>query len=293
MDATNIDLIIQAAINEDLCPYPEDRIVIALDSRENELIDVTSDAIFQDEEGRAAVFARSCGVLSGSVPVSRLYGLLDPAVKLQFHKTDGQRFDAGEKIASLEGKVRSILRGERIALNFLGHLSGIASEVHALTRVLAGVPVKILDTRKTIPGLRELEKRAVVHGGGVNHRMGLYDMILIKDNHIDASGSIAGAVRRVRQRYGSQYTIEVETRTLEEVREAMAAGIDRIMLDNMPVSLIRKAVKLIEGKIETEVSGSVDRKKVRKLRRIPIDYVSAGYITNSAGQSDFTMKMVE
>jgi nicotinate-nucleotide pyrophosphorylase (carboxylating) len=293
MSSVYFDLIIKSAISEDLCPYPEDRIEITIDTRENELIDVTSDAIFGEEEGQARIVAKSVGVLSGCLPVKRIFELLDPSVKLQFHKSDGESFRSGEMVASLEGKVRSILRGERIALNFLGHLSGIATEVRVLARLLDGTRIKILDTRKTIPGMRELEKKAVLHGGGANHRMGLYDMILIKDNHIDAAGSIAESVRRVRQRYGSQYKIEVEARSLEEVEEAASSGIDRILLDNMPKSLVKKAVRLISGRTEIEVSGKMDRKKIKRLRTIPLDYVSAGYITNAAGHSDFSMQIIK
>jgi nicotinate-nucleotide pyrophosphorylase (carboxylating) len=293
MNSVYLDLIIKSSISEDLCPFPEDRIEITIETRENELVDVTSDAIFGEEKGQARIVAKSDGVLSGCLPVKRVFELLDPFVKLQFHKSDGESFRSGEMIASLEGKIRSILRGERIALNFLGHLSGIATEVRMLTRLLTGTRIKILDTRKTIPGMRELEKKAVLHGGGANHRMGLYDMILIKDNHIDASGSIAESVRRVRQRYGSQYKIEVEARSLSEVEEAASSGVDRIMLDNMPKALMKKAVRLISGRTEIEVSGKMDRKKLRRLRGIPIDYVSAGYITNAAGHSDFSMQMIK
>jgi len=290
MDSPYLDLIIKTAISEDLCPYPEERLEISLSAKENELMDVTSDAIFQEEEGSGIIIAKSDGVLSGCLPVKRLYQLLDPALVLKFHKGDGEGFRKKDHILSLQGKVRSILRGERTALNFFGHLSGIATEVQFLVRMLEGTKVKILDTRKTLPGLRELEKKAVLHGGGSNHRMGLYDMILIKDNHIDAAGSIAQAVRRVRQRYGTQYKIEVEARTIEEVQEAVSSGVDRIMLDNMPKSLIKRAVKLISAKAEIEVSGNMNRRNVRKLRGIPVDYLSAGYITNAAGHSDFSMQ---
>ena len=290
MDSPYLDLIIKTSISEDLCPYPEEKLEISLNAKENELMDVTSDAIFQEEGGRARIIAKSDGVLSGCLCVKRLYQLLDPTLVLKFHKGDGERFRKGDYIVSLQGKLRSILRGERTALNFLGHLSGIATEVQYLVQMLQGTKIKILDTRKTLPGLRELEKKAVVHGGGSNHRMGLYDMILVKDNHIDAAGSIAKAVRIVRQRYGTQYKIEVEARTLEEVQEAISSGVDRIMLDNMPKSLIKQAVRLISAKAEVEVSGNMDRKKVKKLRGIPLDYLSAGYITNAAGHSDFSMK---
>ena len=286
-----IDLVIKTALSEDLTPHPEDRIEITIDVKEKEFIDVTSDAIFHDEECQADILAKSEGVLSGSSVVKRVFEIVDPSLFLQFHKTDSEFFSKGEKIATLKGKIKSLLRGERIALNFLGHLSGIATEVNKLVKVLVGTEIKILDTRKTLPGLRELEKKAVVHGGGENHRMGLYDMILIKDNHIDAAGSITEAVKRVRVRYGARYKIEVETRWLTEVEEAVSCRVDRIMLDNMQKNQIKRAVRIIGGKAEIEVSGNMNRKTIRKLRNLPVDYISSGYITNAAGHSDFSMKI--
>ena len=158
-------------------------------------------------------------------------------------------------------------------------------------RILQGTGIKILDTRKTLPGLRILEKQAVVHGGGQNHRMGLFDMVLIKDNHIDAAGSITEAVNKVRSHWGNRYKIEVETRTLEEVKEAFSCGVERIMLDNMKRGLIKKAAELVKDACEIEVSGNMDIKKIKALRKIAIDYISAGYLTYASGQSDFSLKI--
>jgi nicotinate-nucleotide pyrophosphorylase (carboxylating) len=184
-----------------------------------------------------------------------------------------------------------MLIGERTALNFLGHLSGIATKARRLVQILNDPRIRILDTRKTLPGLRVLEKQAVVHGGCSNHRMGLYDMVLIKDNHIDGAGSITEAVHAVRKRYTDRYVIEVETRNIQEVEEAVSAGADRIMLDNMDISLIRKALRMIGGRVEIEVSGNIDEHNIARLRGLDIDFVSMGSLTYGAVHADFTLML--
>ncbi|MCK4804354.1 MAG: carboxylating nicotinate-nucleotide diphosphorylase [Spirochaetes bacterium] len=292
MDTSPVDLAVKAALSEDLCADFSESLNDLLTGKRTDLIDVTSDAVFSDDKNEAVVISKSEGVLSGSAVFQKVFQLIDPSLSVIFFKKEGDPFHISEKIVSVKGRVKSILMGERTALNFLGHLSGIATEVSRLVRILEGTRIKILDTRKTLPGLRELEKRAVVHGGGKNHRMGLYDMVLIKDNHIDAAGSITGAVQKVRSIHADRFKIEIECRSMGEVEEALSLGVDRIMLDNMPGKMVKRAVKLIGGKTEVEVSGSMNRKRIKKLRGIPVDYISAGYITNSTAQSDFSMKIL-
>jgi nicotinate-nucleotide pyrophosphorylase (carboxylating) len=265
---------------------------LTLDSEiTSRLADVTSDVVLEDEEVAAVVFAKSAGILSGTKPFARVYSLVDPKVELSFFRNDGDRFEKGERIVGLDGRAVSIFKAERTALNFLGHLSGIATEVGRLVQLLKKSDIKLLDTRKTLPGLRSLEKAAVVHGGGVNHRMGLFDMVLLKDNHIDAVGSITEAVSKIRAAHGDAYTVEVETRNLEEVEEALETEVDRIMLDNMNRRMLKKAVRRIGGRAEIEVSGNMNRKTIRRLRKIPVQWISVGYITYAAGHSDFSLRV--
>ena len=245
MDSFSVDLIVKAALIEDLVAGPDEELNRFLKIRKSnlirkpDLIDVTSDAIFEEEEIEASVIAKSNGILSGSIALTKVFEFVDSDLYLTFYKKDGEPFHKNEKIVSLNGRIKSILKGERTALNFLGHLSGIATEVNKLVQILEGTGITILDTRKTLPGLRELEKNAVVHGGGKNHRMGLFDMVLIKDNHIDAAtgkpetgipaGPIAAAVKKVRSIYGKRYKIEVEARSDSEIEEALLSEVDRIM----------------------------------------------------------------
>jgi nicotinate-nucleotide pyrophosphorylase (carboxylating) len=292
MDSDSLDLIVKFALTEDLAEQFGAQYRNYIQGSTADLKDITSDAIFTEETGAARVVAKSDGILSGSCAFLHVYRILDPDLDIELDLSDGASFSKGDTVARLHGRIRSILRGERTALNFIGHLSGIATEVHSLVCILEGTKTKILDTRKTLPGLRALEKEAVVHGGGQNHRMGLYDMVLIKDNHIDRSGSITEAVSRVRASYGDKYRVEVETRTIEEVEEASCAGVDRIMLDNMSPRMAKRAVCIVGGRTEIEVSGNMTRGKIRRLKSVCADYISAGYITHSAGHSDFSLLMV-
>lgn len=286
-----VGIIISQALCEDLCADFARGITGMLDGREPRFEDVTSDAVFGDERGEAQVIAKSSGILSGSVAFRRVFEAIDPELSVKFLIEDGRAFKSGDTVAAVSGRVKSILMGERTALNFLGHLSGIATNSRGFVNALGKSRVRILDTRKTLPGLRLLEKEAVVHGGGENHRMGLYDMVLVKDNHIDAAGSITEAVKRVRSRWEDKYRIEVETRNLAEVEEALRAKVDRIMLDNMPRRMVRRAVKLIGGRIEIEVSGNVTRRRVRGMRKLAVNYISAGSITSAAGHADFSLRI--
>ncbi len=299
MDSGSLDLIVKLALAEDL--LSQGRLTAQRDLLESAFegidpsADITSLAVFPDETADtgalALVVARQKGILSGIAAFARTYAVLDGELVCFFEKKDGESFEKGDTVVRLSGRVRSILAGERTALNFLSHLSGVATEAHRTASYLRGSTVTLLDTRKTLPGLRALEKEAVRHGGGENHRMGLYDMILIKDNHIDRSGSIAEAVRRVRDAHGDRYKIEVETRTITEVQEALAAGVDRIMLDNMPRHTVRRAAKLVGDSCEIEVSGNITRKRIRRFRGLDIDYVSCGFITHSAPSCDFSLSI--
>ena len=196
----------------------------------------------------------------------------------------------GDALVRIKGRTGSILTGERTVLNFLGHMCGVATKTKELTSLLKGTAIKILDTRKTMPGFRVLDKYAVRSGGGENHRMGLYDMVLIKDNHIKAAGGIAEAVVKARSAYGDKYKIEVETTNIDEVREALSQDIDIIMLDNMDRKTMKMAVNIIAGKRKIDASGNMDIKKIRQIRDFRIDYISIGAITHSVNSLDLSMK---
>ena len=291
MQEQSLDVLIKHALAEDLCDDFQKGFGALLADGKASFSDVTSDALFTDEKADVSVHAKSNGVLSGSKPFCRVFDIVDSSLTTSFCVLDGDPFSSGDAIATLNGSIHSILAGERTALNLIGHLSGIATTVRELSELLNGTSIRILDTRKTLPGLRSVEKEAVLHGGGANHRMGLFDMVLIKDNHIDRAGSIEGAVRAVKNRHGNRYKIEVETRTLAEVEQAVRAGVDRIMLDNMDVAAVEEAASLINGRAEIEVSGNINREKIMKLRHLPIDYISVGFITYAAGHADFSLTL--
>ena len=252
--------------------------------------DVTSDAIFGDEACTAVLISKDEGVLAGIELFQGVFRKIDPAVKVTALKTDGTRLSRGDKVALLEGKTRSLLSGERTAINFLAFLSGIATGTRAFVDAAAKAgKTVILDTRKTLPGFRRLSKYAVLVGGGKNHRMGLYDMVLIKDNHIDAAGSLTAAVERVRTRWKDRFKIETECRTLEEVQEAMKVGVDIIMLDNMDSATAAKAVALGDGKVLFESSGDMTLERVAEYAPTGVDYISVGKLTHSVKAFNFSM----
>jgi len=284
-----VDCIITLALREDLFSNPS-KWCSPFDEKEKTLFqDVTTTSIFDKEQGSGFIKAKSPGVLSGARVVERVYYMIDPHLKVDFFVDDGSSFTPQKRVAEIKGRIKSILMGERTALNFLCHLSGVATEVRRLVKILEGTQIKILDTRKTLPGMRILEKQAVLHGGGINHRMGLYDMVLIKDNHIDVAGSIKEAVCRVREALGNRYMVEVEARNLKEVKEALEAEVDRIMLDNMNRRMIRKACSIIGSKCEIELSGNMRPKRIKRLKRVGANFISCGYITSSACHADFSM----
>jgi nicotinate-nucleotide pyrophosphorylase (carboxylating) len=272
----NLNTLIEMAFNEDL-----------LDTG-----DVTSEAIFQDEIYSYKLMAKESGILCGIEIFTAVMKFIDNNITVKKYFDDRDSINRGDIIADISGPVVSVLKGERTALNFISHLSAIATKTAVFVKRAEG-KVIILDTRKTLPGYRELHKFAVNCGGGENHRMGLYDMIMIKDNHSDAAGGITAAVERVKARWGDKYKIEVETRNMEEVKEALNCGADRIMLDNMSDADMEEAVEFIAGRAETEASGNMDLQRIKSTSQTGVDYISFGELTNSVKAFDFSLKEIK
>jgi nicotinate-nucleotide pyrophosphorylase (carboxylating) len=258
--------------------------------------DLTSEAIIeQDLLTEGTIVANEEGVIAGLEIAKMVFHQLDPNLVFESSFKDGNRVMRKEEVATLKGSVRSILSGERTALNFLQRLSGIATLTSKYVEKIKDTEGKILDTRKTTPGLRTLEKYAVKMGGGENHRMGLFDMILIKDNHIKAVGNISRAIQKAKAKYPKE-RIEVETKNLDEVAEAVNSGADWIMLDNMSVEEMKKAVKVIRSsprKIKIEASGRIDLNNVREVALTGVNFISVGALTHSAPALDFSLLLVE
>lgn len=254
--------------------------------------DVTSDAIFCDEVAEYWLIAKDEGVLCGMDVVREVLHRVDPDIALDTTYTDGDKVFPDDEVAKISGPTKQILCAERTLLNFLSHLSGIATSTARFVEAAKG-KVKILDTRKTLPGWRKLQKYAVKCGGGTNHRMGLYDMVLIKDNHVDEAGGVTEAIQRVRDAWGNRFSIEVETRTLKEVIEAVESGADIIMLDNMDNSTMHKAVEIIDGRAETEASGNMSVERVAGVAATGVDFISVGALTHSVIALDFSLKKRE
>jgi nicotinate-nucleotide pyrophosphorylase (carboxylating) len=242
--------------------------------------------------GRGFVKAKSPGVLCGQDVFSEVFRQVDPSIIINWLTRDGETLASLDVCVKFSGSLRSILIAERTALNFLQRLSGISTLTSQYVEMIKHTKARIIDTRKTTPLWRELEKYAVRTGGGLNHRMGLYDMYLIKDNHITAAGSISDAIQRVlenNQKSGAKYQIEVETRNLAEIEEALKFPVTRIMLDNMPVDEMRKAIRLINGKCEVEASGGVSLNTVKAIAEIGVDFISVGALTHSAPAMDLSL----
>jgi nicotinate-nucleotide pyrophosphorylase (carboxylating) len=235
---------------------------------------------------RAQLVARTDGILAGIDVCRQVFLTLDRSIRFVAKLNDGSRFRKGQVLAEVHGRARPILTAERTALNFIQRLSGIATTTRRFVDAVRGTSAAILDTRKTTPGWRTLEKHAVRCGGGTNHRTGLYDMILIKDNHIAAAGSITAAIDRCRS---SRLPMEVETQTLADVKAALAAGAGRILLDNMTVAQMKRAVTLARGKAKLEASGGVTLRNVRRIAETGVDYISVGAITHSAPAADIAL----
>ncbi len=254
--------------------------------------DITTDTLVPpDQAGKGVIVAKEDIVLCGSAIAGRVFRTLDPMIDVHSVYDDGAHVSAGKAVMAVRGRMRGLLQGERTALNFLQRLSGIATHVDRFARAVAAYPVRLVDTRKTIPGWRELEKYAVRVGGGVNHRMGLYDGVLIKDNHIIAAGSIRRAVAMTRRRVHHLVKIEVEVDTLDQVREALEAGADVIMLDNMSPEQIQTAVIAIDGRAQVEISGNVSLEKLPELADSGVDLISVGALTHQATAVDLSMRI--
>ena len=254
--------------------------------------DVTSQAVAPDGERAATLWSKDTGVLAGEEVFAAVFRAIDPDVRVRFALHDGAFLEKGQRVAEVTGRAVSVLSGERTSLNFISFLSGIATATRSLVmQARATGNAVILDTRKTLPGWRALSKYAVTVGGGRNHRQGLYDMVLIKDNHIDSAGSIAEAVRRVRARWGTRFVVEVECRSAAEVSDALAAGVDIIMLDNMEAEEIRREVQRIAGRAKVEASGTMTPERIPAVSAAGVDFISVGAITHSVRSFDFSLKI--
>jgi nicotinate-nucleotide pyrophosphorylase (carboxylating) len=233
--------------------------------------------------------AKQAGVIAGLEVVRLTFSLVDEGVRLKLQVDDGDWVEKGDVIAAVSGPGRALLSGERVALNFLQRMSGIATLTRRFVEAVKGTSAIILDTRKTVPGLRPLDKWAVRIGGGQNHRIGLYDMVLIKDNHVAAVGGISEAVARVRERDQRKRPIEVEVKTLDELREALELDLDRVMLDNMSLEEMREAVHVTRGRVPLEASGNVNLDNVAAVAATGVDYISIGMLTHSVQALDISL----
>lgn len=250
----------------------------------------TLNLVSKDKMLTGSFIVKATGVVSGIDVAKEVFKQINPRIKMEILKANGTFVNRGDVIATIEGPMRDILRGERVALNFLQRMSGIAATTAKFVQELAGTNCKILDTRKTAPLLRVFERQAVRDGGGENHRFNLSDRVLIKDNHIAASGSIQDAVSILRKAVGRGIIIEVEVETLDEFMEALNTSADVIMLDNMSNEVMKKCVELNEGKKKLEASGNMELKKVRSVALLGVDYISVGSLTHSYKALDISLK---
>lgn len=253
--------------------------------------DISSDAVLPKAAmGSVELIAKQDGVIAGLSVFKRVFELIDGSIDIKFMVDDGNLVHSGEKLAVLRGDLHSLLSGERTALNYLQHMSGIATYTRSIADILEGSGIKLLDTRKTTPCNRIFEKYAVKVGGGNNHRFNLSDGVMLKDNHIAAAGGIKNAVAMAKKEVSFVRKIEVEVENLNMVREAVEAGADIIMLDNMDYETMEEALKIIDGKAETECSGNVTAENVAKLAALGVNYISSGALTHSAPILDISMK---
>ena len=275
MVSVQIQKIIKAALAEDIGPG-----------------DITTQAtVGLKKKGRARAVAKDDFVVAGMDVFEAVFKCLDKSIKVRKIIADGRVAKRGAVIAEVEGRLSGILQAERVALNLFQRMCGIASLTAKYVEVVRGTKTKILDTRKTAPGLRILDKMAVRLGGGTNHRMGLYDGVLIKDNHIEAAGGITAAVRAQRKHLHQNLKIEVETKNLREVKEALKCGVDMIMLDNMTDDAMKKAVDFIAGRALTEASGNVNLERVADIAKTGVDFISVGELTHSVRAADISLRV--
>ena len=270
-----VDEIIKTAITEDI-----------------NYIDTSADLVIDEDDTTTAYFeAKADGVLCGLDIARRVFELLDDGFSAKVYKKDGDKIKKGDIIADLTGHTVMLLKGERTALNLLQHMSGIASMTNKAVRLCEGTNASVADTRKTLPGLRSLQKYAVTVGGGRNHRYNLSDAVMLKDNHIDACGSITKAVEKVREKLGHMVKIEVETRNLDEVKEALSTGVEVIMLDNMDCDTMKTAVEMTNGKALLEASGNITDETIAGVAKTGVDIISIGALTHSVKAFDISMKI--
>jgi nicotinate-nucleotide pyrophosphorylase (carboxylating) len=248
----------------------------------------------EDATGKARLLVKENGVLAGVQVVDEVFSIVDNDLKFEPFIKDGTKIISGDVVFLISGRIQSILKAERLVLNIMQRMSGIATSTNKYVEKLKGLRTKILDTRKTTPGMRFLEKEAVRIGGGLNHRMGLYDMIMLKDNHIDYAGGLVNAIRSTGdylKRTGRKLKVEIEARNLEDVRKILeTGGIDRIMLDNFSISETREAVKIIGGRYETESSGGITLDTIRGYAECGVDYISSGALTHHIKSLDMSLK---
>ena len=255
-------------------------------------IDVTTDYLIPENQISTARFvAKDSGVLAGIEVAMRVFTLIDDTVRFELFKKDGDKVSKGDIILTMKGHTASLLKGERTALNLVQHMSGIATATNRCVELVKGTNASIADTRKTLPGLRALQKYAVVAGGGKNHRYNLSDAAMLKDNHIDAYGSLTNAVNALRAKAGHMVKIEVETRSLEELEEALAVGADVIMLDNMDCATMAEAVKRTAGRAKLEASGNITLENIAEVAKTGVDIISLGALTHSVTCFDISMKI--
>ena len=253
--------------------------------------DVSTNAVMPTAtKGTVELIAKEDGVIAGLDIYARVFTILDEKTEIDFHCKDGDEVKKGELMATVTGDIRVLLSGERVALNYLQRMSGIATYTRQVAKLLEGSKVTLLDTRKTTPNCRVFEKYAVRVGGGCNHRYNLSDGVLLKDNHIGAAGSVTKAVQMAKAYAPFVRKIEIEVETLEQVKEAVEAGADIIMLDNMTPEVMKQAVELINGRAQTECSGNITKENIQRIREIGVDFVSSGALTHSAPILDISMK---
>ena len=253
--------------------------------------DVSTNAVMPTAtKGTVDLIAKEDGVVAGLEIYARVFKILDEKIEIDLHCKDGDEVKKGELMATITGDIRVLLSGERVALNYLQRMSGIATYTRQVAKLLEGSNVTLLDTRKTTPNCRVFEKYAVRVGGGHNHRYNLSDGVLLKDNHIGAAGSVAKAVKMAKAYAPFVRKIEIEVETLDQVKEAVEAGADIIMLDNMTPEVMKQAVELIDGRAQTECSGNITKENIQKIREIGVDFVSSGALTHSAPILDISMK---
>ncbi len=255
--------------------------------------DITSDACVPEHaESAAHLVARAAGVVAGTEVAAHVFAVIDPDVSFDVIIEDGGRVTPGQTVVEISGRARSLLKAERTALNFLGRMSGVATATAAFVEAVQGTGARITDTRKTMPGMRLLDKHSVQVGGGVNHRFGLFDAVLIKDNHLLAIGGIERAVRAARDRVGADTMIEVEVDRVDQLVDLLETDANRVLLDNMSLGDLRRAVEIVAGRMMTEASGGVTLENVRSVAETGVDMISVGWITHSPPQLDFALDFV-